>query len=141
MENDITNTTSATPSTPVENHSIGKYLKKCREDKNLSIKQISQQTKINSTQLELLEKDDLTKLPNMAYVIGYVKSYAKTLSLNLETCLSYLEETYKKILPPPATPVEDIPASRASIKITYVVVSVIIAVIVVLVMVNHRPSP
>jgi cytoskeleton protein RodZ len=90
------NTNNSSPPTATATViSLGQHLKKCREDKNLSIKQISQQTKINTTQLELLESDQITKLPNKAYVIGYVKSYTKTLNLNLEQCLKLLEETYR----------------------------------------------
>lgn len=74
---------------------IGQYLRAKREKKNLTIKHLSQFTKINSTQLELLEKDLLSKLPNRAYVAGYVKAYSKALGFSQEEALRYLENTYR----------------------------------------------
>jgi cytoskeletal protein RodZ len=74
---------------------IGQYLKNKREERNLSLKTISQQTKIHIGLLEHLEKDELDKLPSKTYVRGFVKSAAKILSLNPEEALKVLEDTYK----------------------------------------------
>lgn len=73
---------------------IGKFLKKIREEKGINLKIISQHTKISVSNLEKLEADNLDSLPNRAYVIGYVKSYAKSLQLNKEDCLELLDMTY-----------------------------------------------
>ena len=78
---------------------IGEFLRKLREDKHISIAEISTRTKISITMLELLEDDQLGKLPNKAYVLGYVKSYAKELGTNQTKCLEYLDQTYEKICP------------------------------------------
>ena len=74
---------------------IGEYLKKFREKQNVPIKLISRHTKISIEMLEYLESSQLAKLPNKAYVIGYVKSYAKTLKLDVATTLGLLEESYR----------------------------------------------
>ena len=83
---------------PLENndevYTIGAFLKQMREEKGINLKIISQHTKISVTNLENLEADDLEKLPNRAYVKGYVKSYAKALQLNQEDCLELLDVTY-----------------------------------------------
>lgn len=86
---------------------IGQYLKGKREKKNLTIKHLSQFTKINSTQIELLEKDLLHKLPNRAYVIGYIKAYAKAIGLPQDEALRYLDNTYREQAPEvPAAPLK-----------------------------------
>jgi len=79
---------------------IGQFLKSCRQKKNISLKHISQHTKINVTQLELLEKDLLNDLPNKAYVRGYVKSYLKVLGNDQEEGLQKLDKTYEMLYPP-----------------------------------------
>lgn len=75
-------------------HTIGAFLKQIREEKEINLKIISQHTKISMTNLLHLEEDHLQKLPNRAYVIGYVKSYAKVLQLNQNDCLELLDSTY-----------------------------------------------
>lgn len=86
---------------------IGQFLRSKREKRNLTVKHLSQFTKINTTQLELLEKDLLSKLPNRAYVVGYVKAYAKALSISQEEALKHLEHTYRIQMPElPAAPIK-----------------------------------
>ncbi|GAB4012793.1 MAG: hypothetical protein Fur0010_08890 [Bdellovibrio sp.] len=106
---------------PTETHhvtpvvvSIGEYLKKAREKKNISLKVISQQTKINITNLENLEADQLKELPNLAYVRGYVKSLSKILELNETESLDILDSTYN-LKSPKKTEPEIAPTKSASI--------------------------
>lgn len=75
-------------------HTIGAYLKTERNKKGVSLKSISQNTKISHTNLEYLENDELSKLPNKTYVFGYIKSYAKTLGLDEEHCLELARNHY-----------------------------------------------
>jgi len=84
--------------TPIEQSltgdTVGSYLSQCREDKGISLKNISQSTKISTTNLEFLEADQLEALPDRAYVTGYVKSYARALNADQKYALQLLEETY-----------------------------------------------
>lgn len=82
--------------TPVVVHTIkiGTYLKEARDKKGISLKVISQQTKINITNLENLENNQIKDLPNLAYVRGYVKSLSKILNLDENRSLDILEATY-----------------------------------------------
>lgn len=73
---------------------IGQYLKQEREKKNLTVKTISQHTKISTSKLELIEEDNFSELPSLAYVTGFVKSYARTLSLDQAYCLELLDVAY-----------------------------------------------
>jgi len=83
------------PNLPTNFKSIGTILKEAREKKEFSLKKISHQTKINLTLLEALEENQLDKLPNKAYVTGFVKSYAQVLGLDSNDCVEILEKTYQ----------------------------------------------
>lgn len=78
-----------------ENMSIGLFLKMAREKKSLSIDAISRHTKISSTNLEYLENNNKSALPNIAYVKGFVKSYCKIVDIDLDYALSLLDELYQ----------------------------------------------
>lgn len=78
------------------NITIGELIKKHREEKDLTIKVISQQTKIHIGLLEHLEKDELDKLPSKTYVRGFVKSAAKILGIKQDYALEILDKTYEK---------------------------------------------
>jgi len=76
------------------NTSIGQYLRLQRENLDISLKAISQETKIHLSNLQKFENDDFDNLPNKAYLIGYIKSYSRCLNLNLETTLNIFENSY-----------------------------------------------
>ncbi len=87
---------------PADNLTLGKMIKTKREEKGLSLKVISQQTKIHIGLLESLEADQYEKLPSKAYVRGFVKSTSKILSLDQELALHLLDMAYSKLAPPVA---------------------------------------
>jgi cytoskeletal protein RodZ len=130
---------NATPTPPVN---FGEYLRQAREAQGLSLKQISQKTKINTTQLDFLEKGEISKLPNKAYVIGYVKSYAKTIGLDLEHCLHLLEEAYRPLNPPPPTvpAPTTAPVSAFPLKNILAVVALVVGLGVIIVIAKNLPS-
>jgi len=76
--------------------SIGELLRKRREERGLTLKTISQQTKVHMALLEHLENNELAKLPSKTYVRGFVKSAAKILSIDQEYALNILEATYNR---------------------------------------------
>jgi len=115
---------------------IGVYLKEERQKKNLSLKQISQKTKINLTQLEYLEEDKLDLLPNKAYVIGYLKSYSKVLGIEPHIPMSHLDVTYSILNPSKGTDIKkDQMVSEDGDKKPYMIIAGLITVIFVLVVV------
>ncbi len=73
---------------------LGQYLKNERTKKNLPLKIVAQRTKISMTNLEALEEDRYDQLPNKAYLVGFVKSYVKILSADLEMALGLLEKNH-----------------------------------------------
>lgn len=93
-ENTETQTSEVKPQQPTEQMTIGRLIYKTRVEKGLSLKTISQQTKIHLGLLEHLEADQFNKLPSKAYVRGFVKSAAKILSLDQDYALSLLDQAY-----------------------------------------------
>ncbi len=79
---------------------IGTIIREAREKKKVSIKIVAQHTKISSTNLEALESNDFSKLPNEAYVRGYVKSCSKLLGLNESESLAILQSNYDALEKP-----------------------------------------
>lgn len=94
--------------------SLGKYLLEQRESQGITLKSVSQSTKISLTNLEFLEADDLSSLPNRAYVTGYVKSYSKLIGLDVNFCLKLLEKTYQSLGAKPREPEIVIPQAQNS---------------------------
>lgn len=79
---------------------IGAFLKDARESQKLTEEEVSSKTKINLKLLLHLENDRLLKLPNKTYVVGFVKSCAKTLGLNEDEAIMSLNYTYEQIIEP-----------------------------------------
>lgn len=106
MTEENENNTPLENETPVESHAsalpeltIGQLIKKKREEKNLSLKVISHQTKIHIGLLESLEADQLHKLPSKAYVRGFIKSTTKILGIDYNMALGLLDRAYEKNAP------------------------------------------
>lgn len=60
----------------------GEYLKRERELRGVSIKDIFEATRVPLKYLEALEADNYEALPHITFVKGYIKSYAKCLGLD-----------------------------------------------------------
>lgn len=118
---------------------IGHFLRESREGKKVSLKIVSQHTRISLSMLENLELDQLDQLPSKAYVRGFVKSYAKTLGLNEGKCIDLLESTYHLHFPGTPERVETPTEKEASVtipssvKITIGVAAALIVVIALIV--------
>lgn len=69
------------------NESLGIYLKRSREEKNVSIEQVAYATRISLKMLRALEEDDHTALPASTFVRGYLQAYAKYVRLDTQDLL------------------------------------------------------
>lgn len=90
---------------------IGRLLKTSREKKNLSVDQVAAKTKININILKHLENDEFDKLPNITYVKGFVRNYAKTVGLDPAEAKVLLELAYNQ-----KAPIEEIPVQEKLVK-------------------------
>ena len=66
---------------------FGDYLKRQREARNISLREVARLTMISERYLDSLEKDDYAKLPEGPYVRGYISSYAKSIGINAHEAL------------------------------------------------------
>lgn len=71
--------------------SFGEYLKSLREEKGMTLAQMSERTKVAVTNLELLERDRYDLLPPRVFVRGFVQSYAQALDLDPDHVLREFE--------------------------------------------------
>jgi cytoskeletal protein RodZ len=92
---------------------VGDYLKKEREARNISLNDIAQSTKISKMYLDCLEKDDYKKIPGEPYVKGYISSYAECVGINeheaLERYATFKEKTRHLQTPDEKPQVQKIP--------------------------------
>jgi cytoskeleton protein RodZ len=102
-ETNLLDSVASTPPVIEKQITIGQYLKQRREEKGLSLKVISQQTKIHIGLLENLEADSYDKLPSKTYVRGFVKSTTKILNLDQDHALKLLDTAYESRTP--STPI------------------------------------
>ena len=95
---------------------IGTFLKNSRMSGKYSLKNLYQKTKINISLLEDLEENRLERLPHKAYVVGFVRNYAKVLNLDVHYSLDLLDKTYQHLglesAPPPASMEEIAPNNK-----------------------------
>ena len=74
---------------------LGELLREARVEKNISLTDVEKATKIRAAYIEAIEQENFQQLPGRIYVIGFIKSYAKFLSLND----SEIVELYKSQYP------------------------------------------
>ncbi|HEY8280559.1 MAG TPA: helix-turn-helix domain-containing protein [Bdellovibrionota bacterium] len=69
------------------NESLGNYLRRSRESKNVSVEQVAYATRISLKMLRALEEDDHTALPAPTFVRGYLQAYAKYVRIDTQDLL------------------------------------------------------
>lgn len=83
--------------TPVT--TLGKTLREARERAGLSVADVAHQIKFAPRQIEALEADDFQNLPEMTFLRGFVRSYAKVLNMDAQPLLATLPQTNASPLP------------------------------------------
>jgi cytoskeleton protein RodZ len=73
--------------------SLGERLKKGREEKNISLDDVVQATKINKAILTAIENDQSEFLPPMVFVRGFIRSYARYVGLDESGLLDLYNES------------------------------------------------
>src|SRR5215469_4786449 len=86
--------------------SFGERLKKEREQKGISLEDISLETKIGTRLLRALEEEHFDQLPGGIFNKGFVRAYARHLGLDEEQAIA---DYLAAIGPPPVVPEEKFP--------------------------------
>lgn len=76
----------------VKSHTLGEKLKQVREKANVSLNEISKNTKIRKFYLEMLEEGHFEKLPPDVYVRGFLNSYAEYLGIEPSDVMKLYEK-------------------------------------------------
>ena len=87
--------------------SFGARLRQQREKRGISLKAISDQTKIKLSLLEGLERDDISQWPSGIFRRAYVRTYAHAIGLNPDVVVHEFFDLYpepKEAEPPPPQP-------------------------------------
>ncbi len=71
---------------------VGGFLKKEREGRGISLRDISDATKIGMEFLKAIEENHFEKLPAEVFAIGFIRNYAKYLGLNEEEVTSMYKQ-------------------------------------------------
>jgi len=74
---------------------LGEYLRKHREEANLSLKEISLITRIRCEYLKALENEEFEKIPGEVFVKGYIREFLKTLSIEPSEAVRLYNEQMK----------------------------------------------
>ncbi len=124
---------------------LGKYLKKLRESKNLSLNDVAESTKIHIYKLMAIEEGNKSALPAKVFCVGLIKSYAKELQADMQKvdqlCIEAFQDeveiaTVEKPVAQHRTeeePIESQPMGRFQIPKT---VGIIISLIIILFLVT-----
>jgi cytoskeleton protein RodZ len=119
--------------------SFGEILKRERELRQISLREISEATKINLRYLDALERNDFRHLPGGVFNKGFVRAYAQFIGIDPEAmAMAYLEEERSQqgksggavpldVAPPP-TPEPD---SGSSSRVWVVVLVIVLVLLVV----------
>jgi cytoskeletal protein RodZ len=84
----------------VSRGSIGQALKHEREERHLSIEEVSRTTRIPRRALESLEEDRFEDLPSGVFVRGFIKAYASAVDIDAGEVLAQFDEQTPQTLPP-----------------------------------------
>lgn len=87
LENTLGDTSSSLEARPL---SVGAVLREAREHLGLSLADVESRLKFASRQIEALEADNFTRLPEISFVRRFVRSYAKLLQLDSAPLLASL---------------------------------------------------
>lgn len=74
---------------------IGNILRETRERKGLSLSDIENETKIRAKYLAALEAEDFKEIPGEAYVIGFLRNYARFLGLDADELVNRYKSQIK----------------------------------------------
>lgn len=123
--------------------SLGKYLKKERELRQISVAEVAQTTRIPARIIEQLEGDDAVALPADVFVRGYLRAYARAVSLDEGDVLSRHQSKPEPEAPPPLPALyAPEPGRRFGIAIALVILLILFTLALSIVLrPRHRDAP
>ena len=126
---------------------FGAKLRKAREGRGISLRQIASSTKISVAALEALERNDVSRLPGGLFSRAFVRSYAAEVGLDPDTVLNEFLDRFQG----EASATEHGPAPEelaferrrqhaAWVFVFAVLVMLVVSAVVVYVLLQYRPT-
>jgi cytoskeletal protein RodZ len=78
-----------------EKETLGELLKRGRELKNISLRELAKKTKVREHFLKAIEEDKFELLPSPVYIKGFLTAYAKSIGLDSHDILLRYERLLK----------------------------------------------
>ncbi|HZW82373.1 MAG TPA: helix-turn-helix domain-containing protein [Candidatus Deferrimicrobium sp.] len=75
---------------------IGKTLRESRESQGLTLKDLEETTKIRTHYLQALEEEAYSELPGQTYVMGFIRTYARSLGLDPQELVDNYKAAHKE---------------------------------------------
>lgn len=123
---------------------LGKTLREARERLGLSIADVANQIKLAPRQIEALEAEDFRHLPEMPFVRGFVRGYAKLLHLDAQPLLASLPQASADLVQlAPASVEAPFPSAHSSQRqnLMWLGAALLLSVLVVAFAVWHFTAP
>ncbi len=115
---------------------IGETLRAAREEKNLSLERVSEDTNIAKRYLTGLESEDFSVFPGDPYAIGFLRNYAEYLGLTSDDLVATFRNMRIQEQP---VPIQDlIPRRGPSVPLIAGIAAVVVLVIVLAVILGIR---
>jgi cytoskeleton protein RodZ len=76
----------------VENSNFGSLLRQAREQRQISLAQVAERTKVSQWSLRLIEAGKIEDLPADVFVRGFIRSYARSVGIGDAEPLGMFEE-------------------------------------------------
>jgi transcriptional regulator with XRE-family HTH domain len=100
--------------------SFGESLRRQRELRKISLREVSEATKINIRYLEALERNDFTFLPGGAFTRGFIRAYARHIGIDEDEAINaYLYELHEQQSPEEASESEPRPGQDTFTRILH----------------------
>ena len=125
--------------------SVGKQLSEARIKQGLSIGDVAGRIKFAPRQVEALEADDFGRLPELAFVRGFVRSYARLLHLDEVALLNTLPQSSSQAGAQKSVPEVLFPTAQSARRINVIWLSAALGLAVILgisvLVVHEKPVP
>jgi len=97
--------------------SLGVYLRAERERRGMTLRAISERTKVSVPLLEGLEADDISRWPGGIFRRAFVRAYAESVGLDPDAVFRRFEQQHRVATePPPAEPAGNAPELQALVQ-------------------------
>jgi len=104
LEDESIEVSEATAYVPGIVHSVGYLLRNARQERNMSVDDVSRQLRLSVQQVEAIEKEDYEKLPGRVFLRGFIRNYANLVKLDAAPIIQLLPDQSPVVSPIERTP-------------------------------------